>query len=194
MASVGTRSTAAQRRREVVAAACIEFGDRGLDGTSTEAVAKRAGISQPYLFRLFPTKKALFVAAVEATFGIVSQAFATAAQGRLGDDAVAALGECYDELLRTDPVVLRVQLHAYAASSQDDEVRRATTAAYLRLWNEVVVLTGMTDEQTRLFFAHGMLCNVIAALALDPDGSDPLACRLAGKPGAPAYLEALLHP
>src|ERR671932_68935 len=61
--AVGTeRKTADERRAEILEAARAEFADRGLDGASTDTIARRAGISQPYLFRLFGTKKELFVA------------------------------------------------------------------------------------------------------------------------------------
>ena len=59
---------AAERREMVLEAAMAEFAAHGLAGTSTEDVARRAGISQPYLFRLFPTKKALFLALVGRCF------------------------------------------------------------------------------------------------------------------------------
>ena len=59
---------ATERREMVLEAAVAEFAAHGLAGTSTEDVARRAGISQPYLFRLFPTKKALFLALVERCF------------------------------------------------------------------------------------------------------------------------------
>ena len=61
----GTRSTAAERRDAVLRAAQVAFARGGLHGTSTEEIAEAAGISQPYLFRLFGTKKKLFVATVE---------------------------------------------------------------------------------------------------------------------------------
>ena len=51
-----TRQTADERREEVLAAAVEEFGRAGFHGASTDAIARRAGISQPYLFRLFGSK------------------------------------------------------------------------------------------------------------------------------------------
>src|SRR6266436_3605970 len=68
MTTTRQRMPATERREAVLAAAVTEFAARGLAGTSTEDVARRAGISQPYLFRLFPTKKALFLALVERCF------------------------------------------------------------------------------------------------------------------------------
>src|SRR5664279_4448109 len=97
---MASRSTAEERREDVLKAALIEFAEGGLDGTSTDAIARRAGISPPYLFRLYPTKKALFVAAVERTFERVRAAFRDAAEGLSGMDAKEALADSYLTLLR----------------------------------------------------------------------------------------------
>ena len=87
------RMSAAERREMVLEAAVVEFAVRGLAGTSTEDVARRAGISQPYLFRLFPTKKALFLALVERCFQRVRDTFTTAAGDLTGDEALSARGQ-----------------------------------------------------------------------------------------------------
>src|SRR5580693_6075808 len=84
------RMPAAERRELVLEAAMADFAVGGLAGTSTEDVARRAGISQPYLFRLFPTKKALFVALVERCFQRVRDTFTDAAAGLTGDEALGA--------------------------------------------------------------------------------------------------------
>src|ERR1700759_5277422 len=108
------RMPAAERREMVLEAAVAEFAAHGLAGTSTEDVARRAGISQPYLFRLFPTKKALFLALVEQCFGRVRDAFTAAAGDLTGDAALDAMARAY-ELLLEDRTLLRMQMQAYAA-------------------------------------------------------------------------------
>src|ERR1700710_1095687 len=117
---MAARSTAEERREDVLKAAMIEFASGGLDGTSTDSIARRAGISQPYLFRLYPTKKALFVAAVERTFGRVIDAFGKACVGLTGLEAKEAMGVVYTDLLH-DQTFLQMQLHSYAAACGDDE-------------------------------------------------------------------------
>src|ERR1700692_791642 len=137
---MASRSTAEERREDVLQAALIEFASGGLDGTSTDAIARRPGISQPYLFRLYPTKKTLFVAAVERTFARMTQALRDAAEGLTGMDAKEAMGAAYLELLR-DKTSLQVQLPAYAASCADEDVREATRHGFARMWDEIVVLS-----------------------------------------------------
>src|SRR3974390_1253685 len=114
MTETKQRMPAAERRELVLDAAVAEFAIHGLAGTSTEDVARRAGISQPYLFRLFPTKKALFLALVDRCFRQVAETFEAAAAGRTGEDALDAMGDAYHRLLE-DRTLLLLQMQAYAA-------------------------------------------------------------------------------
>ena len=156
--------SAVERREMVLEAAVAEFAARGLAGTSTEDVARRAGISQPYLFRLFPTKKALFLALVERCFRRVEDTFITAAGDRTGDEALEAMGDAYERLL-DDRTLLRLQMQAYAACD-DPEIRVATRAGFKRLWELIEKLTGLPFQRVVDFFAMGMLMNVAAAMDL----------------------------
>lgn len=176
------RRSAELRREDVLQAAMTEFAQAGPERTSTADIARRAGISQPYLYRLFPTKQALFLAAIERTFDNVRESFRAGAEGLTGEEAKAAMGDAYAELLAADRTFLRLQMQAYAACTDDPQVRATTLRGYARLWDEVVALSGMTTEQTRDFFAHGMLLNVVAVLAINDEScgkdADKLAERL----------------
>src|ERR1041385_7680512 len=111
-----TRSTAAARRDEVLDAALVEFAERGFEGASTEDIARRAGISQPYLFRLFGTKKELFKASAARCLRETLEMFQRAAEGKRGEEALKAIGQAYlDEMLGGDRVRLRAQMQAYVA-------------------------------------------------------------------------------
>ncbi len=180
---MASRRSAEERREDVLHAALIEFASGGLDGTSTDAIARRAGISQPYLFRLFPTKKELFVAAVERTFERILSVMREAAEGHYGMEAKERMGDAYVELLR-DETFLKLQLHAYAAACDDAAVRDATRRGFMRLWDEAIVLTGMDADQSRDFMAFGMLLNVAAAMGLGVDCPKDLAERLLGTASA----------
>jgi len=156
--------SAEERREAVLEAALTEFAAGGLDGTSTEDVARRAGISQPYLFRLFPTKKALFLALVGRCFQRVADAFTAAAADGTGEEALAAMADAYEQLLE-DRTLLLVQMQAYAACD-DPDVKAATRAGFRNLWQLVERLTGLPFQQVVDFFAVGMLMNVAAAMDL----------------------------
>src|SRR5215213_6562124 len=109
------RKTKEERREEILDAALLEFSTRGLYGASTEDIARGAGISQPYVFRLFGTKKALFTAVVARCFRQTLEVFGRAAEGKRGVEALDAMGEAYVELLDGNPRYLRAQMQAYAA-------------------------------------------------------------------------------
>jgi AcrR family transcriptional regulator len=156
--------TADERREAVLTTAVAVFATRGMDGTSTEDVARRAGISQPYLFRLFPTKKALFLALVERCFQQVAGTFEAAAADRVGEEAIEAMGEAYQRLLE-DRTLLLFQMQSYAACD-DPDIRAATRTGYKELWTLVERLSGLPYERIVSFFAMGMLMNVAAAMDL----------------------------
>jgi AcrR family transcriptional regulator len=163
MAKVATRSTAEERRHDVLEAALIEFAERGLSGTSTEDIARRAGISQPYLFRLFGTKKELFKAAVARCFIRTLAEFQSAAEGLRGQEALQAIGERYKDAMITDRMYLRAQMQAYAACD-DPEIAAVVRQGYGDLVTYIERVSGLPPAGVAQFFANGMLLNVLASM------------------------------
>ncbi len=123
------RKTGEERREEILDAALEEFAARGLHGASTEDIARRAGISQPYVFRLFGTKKALFIAVVNRCFRQTYELFARAAEGKRGEEALDAMGKAYVQRLREDRTQLLAQMQAYAACD-DPEICEVVRNGY----------------------------------------------------------------
>jgi AcrR family transcriptional regulator len=169
-----TRMTADERRDAIVAAAMVEFATGGLVGASTEAIAKRAGVSQPYIFQLFRTKKDLFLAVIQSCFGRTRLAFEEAARGFVPgevpgcDNVLDAIGGSYMRLL-VDRTLLLVQLQAYAACA-DPDVRATVRDEFSALHRRVQELSGAAPDEMHRFFAEGMLLNVAAAVEF---GSEP---------------------
>jgi AcrR family transcriptional regulator len=176
MIVAGERKTAEERRETVLAAALEEFAERGLHGASTETVAKRAGISQPYVFRLFGTKKELFKAVVARCFRETLEVFQRAAEGKRGEDALHAMGMAYSEKLLPDRTRLQVQMQAYAACG-DPEIRDVVRAGFGDLHAYVERVSGVGEAEVSRFFATGMLLNVVASLSLEQP-EEPWAQRL----------------
>jgi AcrR family transcriptional regulator len=58
------RLKAAQRREQLIEVATRSFAKTGYEATTTSAIAKAAGITEPILYRHFKTKQDLFVAIV----------------------------------------------------------------------------------------------------------------------------------
>jgi AcrR family transcriptional regulator len=157
-----TRSTAEQRRPEVIEAALKEFAITGLHGTSTEAIARRAGISHAYLFRLFGTKKHLFIAVAADCFERTRATFERAAEGATPDERLQAMGEAYIEML-SDRELLMAQMQLYAACA-DPDIRDVARAGFEALRAEVARLSGASGAELHAFFAQGMLLNVAASI------------------------------
>jgi AcrR family transcriptional regulator len=162
MSEKPARQTAEERRTEITAAAAIEFARRGLEGATTDRIAERAGVSQPYVVRLFGTKKALFLAVANRAFERIAAAFRAAAVGDDPRERLDKMGAAYIELLR-DRDELALQLQLYAAA-YDPEIRACVATRFAQLHELCGELSGAAPEQLRAFIAHGMLCNVAAAL------------------------------
>src|SRR5262245_51935835 len=171
------RKSAEQRRTEILDAALVEFAEQGLHA-STEAIARRAGISQPYIFRLFGSKKDLFKTATARCFRETLETFQRAAEGKRGEEALRAMGEAYRELL-ADPNRLRAQIQAYAACD-DPEIREVVRNGYGDIVTYVERVSGLAVRYVAQFFAKGMLMNVIASMDLYASPEDWSERLLAG--------------
>src|ERR1700682_764762 len=93
-ASVRTRHSADERREQVIAAAIREFAEQGYQAASTAAIARRAGISQPYIYALFPSKQDLFIAVHDEVVGRIRRTFTeAAAAGSTPEEKLDRMGE-----------------------------------------------------------------------------------------------------
>ena len=167
-ASPRRRLSADERRTQVVEAALHRFAVGGMAGTSTEDIAADVQLSQPYLFRLFRTKRDLFLACCAASFVRTADAFRTAAAGA-GDDPEArleALGHSYNDSVLADPDQLRFQLQMYTAAAGDEVIREAVRDGFRELVGTLRELSGADEQRLWEFTAKGMLLNVLASLGL----------------------------
>jgi AcrR family transcriptional regulator len=166
------RVPAAERRDALIEAAMQEFAHGGLHGTPVDRVARRVGVAQPYVFSLFPTKRDLFIAAVERCFDRTTEMFTEAAlaydpqTAEPGTDVLSALGERYIERLQTDRTLLMLQLHAYAACD-DEVIRERVRAAYARLLLHIREISGAEPKRIDEFIQVGMWLNVAAAMGVE---------------------------
>jgi AcrR family transcriptional regulator len=168
------RVPAAERRDALIEAAVHHFAHGGLQGTKVSAIAADVGVAQPYVFSLFPTKRELFLAAVERCFEKVSALFEEAAADYERDgpqepeeDQLKALGHAYMSRISENPDQLLLQLQAYAACGDDPGIQVAVRRNYARLVDLCRRLTGVDDERLDQFFQMGMWCNVAAALGIE---------------------------
>ncbi|MEV6304799.1 TetR/AcrR family transcriptional regulator [Actinoplanes sp. NPDC051861] len=156
---VRTRLTASERHAQLVQAAVTAFAQGGYAGTTTDQVARIAGVSQPYVIRLFGSKQELFLATTRHAGDRVQAIWRAAAEK---DPTLPGLGAAYKELL-AERDLLVVLLHGFAAAG-DPVLGDAVRACYGELFFLVRELTGASAEEVRDFFAAGMLITVLGAM------------------------------
>ncbi|MEU8900049.1 TetR/AcrR family transcriptional regulator [Nocardia sp. NPDC048505] len=172
MRSARTRMTATDRRAEVLAAAVSAFSESGYAGTKTDEIARRAGVSQPYVIRLFGTKQQLFVAVIDQVCGRIQEVFREAVADLDPDatpaEALKALGNAYDALLE-EPEPSLAMLHGFTASV-DPVIGDAVRAGFGRTYTVVRELTGASTNEARRFVGTGMLLTIMSAMrVIGPD-------------------------
>ncbi|WP_328915466.1 MULTISPECIES: TetR/AcrR family transcriptional regulator [unclassified Streptomyces] len=163
------RMSAEERRESVIRAAMSEFAHGGYRGTSTEAIARRVGVSQPYLFRLFPNKQAIFLAAATYCLETTRQVFHDAAKDLPAEDKLPAMATAYQRLIQEDPERLLMQMQTYAAvaaeeAAGDHEFGEAVRRQWQGLWDTVHLELGADVDETTTFLAYGMLINTLVSL------------------------------
>ena len=167
------RLTADERREQVLEAAVAEFGERGYHAASTANIAKRAGISQPYIYALFSDKRELFRAVHDRVVGEIRSAFVQAAAGASSpDEALTAMGRAYRPLME-DGRLLSAQLQCTAAAAGDPELRAYVGAGFHGLVDDVARLSGADPGAVASFIACGMYINVALAIG-QPDLVEPI--------------------
>lgn len=154
--------SAEERRVEIIDIAFRQFAEGGYDGTSTETIARESGVSQPYLFRLFKTKRGLYEACVDLCFTRVRAVFTEGVTGDTPEERLQAMGHAYTERLLPDRHALLFQMRGYAVA--DPEIRAYVRANFISLREHVAGLAGVDPADTWDFFGTGMLCNVVAML------------------------------
>ena len=181
------RKTAEERREEVIAAAIVEFATYGYYGGSTERIAQAAGISQPYVLRLFGTKKAIFLAAFQRVCSNIMETWRIAndrldreerASSPTPSERLYAMGESFLDLV-THVNDLRLVLQAFS-SAEDDDIRTAAHAGLKEMFDWVWRTTGAGINDVRQHFSYGMMLMVAASIRAGDD--------LATEPWARAFL------
>ncbi|SNS28166.1 TetR/AcrR family transcriptional regulator [Rhodococcoides kyotonense] len=186
-----TRMDASDRRELVLDAATRAFAKGGFAGTSTDAVAKEAGVSQPYVVRMFGTKIELFRLVFERSIDGIMAAFdavLNSDEPYPDDDVWAALGGAYTALV-TDRNLLLVMMHGFTAGSTP-EIGAQGRAGMGAIYTQLRDGTGCTPDEARDFIAHGMLLNCLLAMQAPEHADDRALGELASCSFGPS-LDAL---
>ena len=172
-------STAEVRKPLVAASAVVEFARGGYHGTTIADVARHAGISPAYVFKLFPTKERLFVAALDECIERILEALKTGAEGsddQRPEPVLFAMGGAYAELV-ADRTLLLLQVHAQSVADVP-EIGDAFRRGLARITEFAQSRSGASDEEVQRFMAFGQLCHLIVTARVD-EIPEPWAILLA---------------
>ena len=172
------RIPVADRRAQILAVASELFGVHGYTGTTTDQVARAAGISQPYVVRMFGSKEQLFVEAVNRARGMLLEAFrAVLAEppATRGPGLHQRLGNAYVDLV-ADRGIMRILMQAFL-SGNDPAIGPCAREGFLDIYRFLRGEAGMSDEESIGFLSHGMLLNTLLGMNLETS-AEPDAVRL----------------
>ncbi len=170
---------AAERRATILEAARDLFGRQGYHGTTTDQIAKAAGISQPYVVRMFGSKEALFLEVLHATLGTLVDAWRETLGGLPSGadehERARAIGEQFVDLAATRG--LHTMLLQAFVSGAEPAIGRAAREGFLGIYRFLRDEAGIPDEQVQGFLGSGMIFSVMLAIGMparfdaDPDAA-----------------------
>ncbi|MFZ7087592.1 TetR/AcrR family transcriptional regulator [Curtobacterium sp. RRHDQ10] len=163
------RMPAGERRAQILDAARDVFGRRGYHGTTTDQVAKAAGISQPYVVRMFGSKEQLFLEVLDDTLRTLLDAFRDALSASLerGDDEEArggAIGAAYLDL--SENRGFHTLLLQGFVSGAEPAIGAAARAGFLEVYRFLVHEAGFDGPRVSEFLGGGMLFSVLLGIEM----------------------------
>ncbi|WP_345544138.1 TetR/AcrR family transcriptional regulator [Microbacterium jejuense] len=181
----GKRLSSGERRRQILVAALAVFGARGYEGATTDEVARAAGVSQPYVVRLFGSKENLFLAAIEDALARMLSGFRAALADESPHDpditpekaAAKRIGQAYVDLIEVRGLH-QTLAHAYLLGSHP-AIGAAARKGFATVWRFFRDEMGLDADEARAFMAEGMLISTMIGLRIVDDyGSDPQITEL----------------
>jgi AcrR family transcriptional regulator len=164
------RLNADQRRAELLEAAVVEFAENGYHCTRTADIAARAGVSQPYVYALFPDKRSLFLACHDWTTERIKESLEkTAADAGDGENLEQSLDRAYQVIFEQHPHQVLFQIQAHAAATADPVIRAPVRQRFIELVELSERLHDAPRDLVLRHVARSMLGNVVLALDLPPE-------------------------
>ena len=177
------RIPSAERRVQIIEAASRVFGERGYFGATTDQIAREAGISQPYVVRMFGGKENLFVGVLTRSLERLLVAFTetieawkaegspAVADGTAGVIVTGAHGEvgrrlglAYVSLIEDRGLLLSL-MQAFSMG-QDPTIGGRARDGFLTIYRLLRDEAGFSPDEARSFLAEGMLLNTLLGLRL----------------------------
>jgi TetR/AcrR family transcriptional regulator len=187
---ISERIPAEERREQILAAASLVFGERGYFGATTDQIAKAAGISQPYVVRMFGTKENLFVEVLGRALDKLLDTFQETidgwkADGSSADELTRQLGSAYVNLVEDRGILLSL-MQAFSMG-HDAVIGKKARDGFMTIYKLLRDEAGFEPEAVRSFLAEGMLLNTLLGLrlpeqyGLDAASTELLECTFQSK-------------
>jgi TetR/AcrR family transcriptional regulator len=186
-----TRMRAEDRRELILEAATGVFGDYGYVGTTTSQVAKAAGVSQPYVVRMFGTKEKLFLEVLQRALGLLLATFRTTLADQESDVPLGRrLGLAYVDLMGNRGLLLSL-MHGFVLG-RDPEVGHAARCGFMDVYRFLRDEAGFPPDEVQQFLAGGMMVNTMVGLRMADDFDTDPAVRELLTAAFPEKLDKLL--
>lgn len=175
------RGTADQRRVQAVDTGLAAFADHGLTTAAIHQVARTIGVSQPYVFRLFGSKQAFFLACIDELEARLVRNFshvAETAADPVADETLEVMGAAFRSLV-SDGVAGGFWLQACAVARADEMVAARCRALISNVLRATQDRTGVGTDDLATFLGRGALVAMLQALGVDlREGSRPAVAAL----------------
>jgi AcrR family transcriptional regulator len=156
-----------ERRELVLLAATTVFGERGYAGTSTDRIAVAAGVSQPYVVRIFGTKEKLFLAVLQRALDLMMSSFRAALAEESDQPLAMRMGLAYVDLLKDRGLLLSL-MHGFVLGA-DPEIGRVARCGFLEVYRFLKNEAGFAPDVAADFLARGMLLNTLVGIRMTDD-------------------------
>ena len=181
-------------RDALIAAARELFGERGYEGTSSEAVLQSAGVARGALYHHFATKEALFDAVLDREVGAIAEQSADAARAA-GDPLESLRAGCGTWLrVALDPIVQRITLvdaPGVVGWSRWREIDEQHTLGSLRATVRRIARDGRIPADQTDIVANMVLAAVSEAALIIARADDPSAALRSGLAALDTLLDRL---
>lgn len=185
-----TRMRAEDRRELLLQAATSVFGDYGYHGATTELVARAAGVSQPYVVRVFGSKETLFLEVLGRALDRLLATFSAALAVQDGRPVTARLGAAYAELI-TDRGLLLSLMHGFVLG-REERIGQAARAGFKEVYHFLRHDAGLDQDEADRFLGGGMLLNTLIGVRMADDYADDAEVRELIECALPQKVELLL--
>jgi len=178
-------------RRELILQAATEvFGQFGYHGSTTDQIARAAGVSQPYVVRMFGTKERLYIEVIERALVFILRSFrAVLAEG--SHDLGPRLGSAYVEMLRQRGLLLSL-MHSFVLGG-DPVIGPRARQGFLEVYAFLREEAGFTAEEANRFLEGGMLLNTLVGLRMSDEFETSEAANEMLCSALPQKLDVLLE-